>query len=199
MFAGKELELSCTAMSAQGMEVKYSWFKCSKTGTSRSCTDHVESRMIVPVCDDSNDHHYLCEAIATKRGIVKDRIDSKVARVRVVNPANISIIKQPPPEVFVMFGGSLVLECKASCKQHPVNYQWYIDGMPLEGATQSTLTITSVSESNVGSYYCKVTSDYSQTTVKSEITKVISKFFSYTVFTWLNAVARIVAALDWYH
>ena len=166
-------------MTARGMEVKYRWFKCSKTGTNKSPTAHVGSRMVIPVCDDSNDNHYLCEATSTKQDTVLERIDSGVARVRVVNPANISIVKEPPPEAFITLGESLRLECKAICKQYPVKYQWYNDEKPLEGATQSTLTITSVSENNVGSYYCKVTSDYSETTVKSKKTEVRSKLFFY--------------------
>lgn len=165
--------------------MKYKWFKCSKTGTNKSRTDHIESRMIVPKCDDSNDHHYLCEATAIKRGTVRERIDSEVARVKVVNPVNITIIKEPPPEVFVTFGESLILKCIALCGQHPVKYQWYNDEKPLEDATQSTLTITSVSENDVGSYYCKVTSKYSEDTVESKIAEVRSKLFFYVCIALL--------------
>ena len=190
VFAGKKLELSCIAKTARGMEVKYSWFKCSKYGSLKTPTDHKESRMIIPVCNDSHDNHYLCEAAAIKRGTVLDRISSGVARVKVVNPAKISIIKEPPPEVFVTVGENLNLECKALCKQHPVKYQWYNYEDPVAGATQSTLNITSVSEDNVGSYYCKVTSDYSESSVKSQITQVKSKSFSTYLCSYIASYSR---------
>ena len=177
-FAGEKLELSCIAKTAQGMEVKYSWFKCSKDGTKKQLTHHKESIMIIPVCCDSNDTYYLCKAAVVKRGTVLDSINSRVARVRVVNSTNtsiISIIKQPNPETFATFGEKLILECKASCAQHPVKYQWYHNEEPLADATQSTLIIQTVYDGNTGSYYCKVTSNYSEDTVKSRTTQVKSK------------------------
>ena len=198
VFAGKKLELSCIAKTAQGMEVKYSWFKCSKHGSNKTPTDHQESRMIIPVCDDSNDNHYLCEAAAIKWGTVLDRISSRVAHIKVVNQANISIIKEPPPEVFITFGEKLSLECRASCAQCPVKYQWYNNGEPVAGATQSTLIIQTVCEENIGSYYCKVTSDYSEATVKSRMTQVRSKsVFPYTYVTIHIAMSCHYALLSY--
>ena len=138
--------------------------------------------MIIPVCDSSNDDYYLCEAATeTKQGIVFYTISSKVVRVRVINSVNISITKQPLREVFITFGEQLMLECEASCGCHPVNYQWYNNNEPLAGATQPMLMIPSVSEKDVGLYYCIVTSEHSRA-VKSQSTQVRSKLIAHMCY-----------------
>ena len=157
------------------MEVNYSWYKCSKSGTGKTPTGQVGNRMIIPVCDAGNDNYYLCEAAAVKQRTVFDTISSEVARVRVINSINISITKQPRNEVFITFGEKLLLECAASCGQHPVNYQWYNNKEPLAGATQPMLVISSVSEKDMGLYYCKITSEYSKAPMISKSTRVRSK------------------------
>ena len=157
------------------MKVKYSWYKCLESGEGKAPTGHVGNRMTIQVCSANNDDYYLCEAAATKQGIVFDAISSEVARVRVINSINISITKQPRCEVFITFGEELKLECTASCGNHPVNYQWYNSNEPLPGATQPMLIIPTAYEKDVGSYYCEVTSEYSEATMRSQSTQVRSK------------------------
>ena len=182
VFTGNKLELSCRAEAAQGMKVEYFWFKClKKDGFDETPTYHLGNRMIVPVCNDTVAGHYMCKVFAKKQEIKLDSANSIVARVKVVNSTNVYITKEPPSEVYKMFGEELILKCKASCKHHVVRYQWYNNTKPVAGAVHSTLAIASVSEENVGSYYCEVTSDYSATRAKSRITQVRSKkFFSQT-------------------
>ena len=103
-----------------------------------------------------------------------DSINSNVARVKVLNSTNISITKQPPNEVFVTFGETLSLQCEASCKNHSVKYQWYNGVEPVAGATQPVLKIPAVSEGDICSYYCEVSSEYSATKAISKQTQVIS-------------------------
>ena len=139
--------------------------------------------MIIRVCDAGNDNYYLCEAAAaTKQGTVYDTISSKVARVRVINPIDISITTQPPYELFITFGEKLLMECAASCGQHPVNYQWYNNNEPLAGATQPMLVISSVSEKDMGLYYCKITSEYSKAPMRSKSTRVRSKLIAHMCY-----------------
>ena len=92
----------------------------------------------------------------------------------VVNSTNISITKEPPSEVYIKLGEMLILECEASCKAHSVKYQWYKGADPVAGATQSVLKIPAISEGNIGSYYCEVTSEYSATKAKSKLTHIRS-------------------------
>ena len=174
VFTGNKLELTCRAKAAPGMTVEYIWFKCSKKdGTHKKPTNFLGNRMIIPVCDEKTEGHYLCEAYATKT-YKYDSINSDVARVKVVNSTNILITKQPPSELYITFGQTLTLECEASCKNHSVNYQWYNGEEPVAGATQSVLRIPAVSEENIGSCYCEVSSEYSATKAKSKQTQVIS-------------------------
>ena len=170
MITGNELKLSCRAEAAPGVNVEYRWFKCSKKdGTHKTHTNYISNRMIVPVCDDTNEGHYICEAIGMTTSIT-----SRVASVKVVNSTNISITKEPPSKVYVTLGETLILECEASCKTHSVEYQWYSETGPIAGATQSLLKIPEVSEGDIGSYYCVVTSEYSATREISKLAYVRS-------------------------
>ncbi len=40
-----------------------------------------------------------------------------------------------------------------------ISYQWYFNGNPIPGETDTSLSITSVSEADTGPYYCAVTND----------------------------------------
>lgn len=158
------------------MEVEYCWFKCSKKDSfHREPTHHLGNRIIIPVCRDDSNGYYFCEAIALEQGSTVHKISSTVAHVKVVNSTDISITRDPPPEVFITFGEELTLECKASCGHHTVRYQWFNNAKPLAGATQSTLIIPSVCQTDVGSYHCVITSEYSETRAVSRMTQVKGK------------------------
>jgi len=190
---GTKLELSCRAEAAPGIKVEYCWFRSPrKDGSCRKPTNHLNNRMTIPVCNDASEGHYLCEALAKEGCTSKCRISSRVARVKVVNSTDISIIKQPPNEMCVMYGGKLSLEYEASCKHHTVRYQWYKEryngAKPLAGSTQSTLNIPSVSEEDIGTYYCEATSDYSEARAVSRRTQVRSElifFITLPITSWL--------------
>ena len=172
---GNKLELSCRAKAAPGVKVEYKWFKClQKDGTYKQHTSHINSRMIIPVCNNTNEGHYICEAFGTTTKCNMYSITSRVASVKVVNSTNISITKEPPSEVYITLGEMLILECEASCEAHSVKYQWYNGAEPIAGATQSVLKIPAISEGNIGSYYCEVTSEYSATKAKSKLTHIRS-------------------------
>ena len=170
---GNKLELSCKVEAAPGVKVDYVWFKClKKDGTHKTPTSHKGNRMIIPVCNDTNEGHYVCEAFGTTTKCYS--INSRVVHVKVVNSTTISITKEPPSEVYITLGETLILECEASCKTHSVKYQWYNEADPITGATQSVLKIPAVSEENISRYYCEVTSEYSATKAKSKLAHVRS-------------------------
>ena len=175
MIAGNSLELSCRAEASPGIKVDYSWCKCKKDCTDKTFVRHQGNRMTVLACSDANEGCYYCEAFAIVEQNNTFMINSNMAHVIIVNSAKISIIKEPPSEVFITFGQTLILECEASCKNQPVKYQWYHKAEPVAGATKSTLRIPSISEKHVGSYCCEITSDFSTTSLKSKTTQVISK------------------------
>ena len=170
VMTGNKLELSCRVEAVPGVKVEYRWFKCSKKdGTDKQDTSHTSNRLVVPVCNDTDEGYYTCEAFGTTTIIT-----SRVASVKVVNSTNISITKEPPSEVYITLGETLILECEASYKAHSVQYQWYNETEPIADATQSVLKIPAISKEDIGSYYCEVTSEYSATKAKSRLTHVRS-------------------------
>ena len=173
VLTGNELELSCKADGAPGITVKYCWLKCSKRdGSQGTPTDHSSNKMIIPECSHVNKGYYLCEAIAYERRVT---VRSRVAHVKVVDSNNICVTKQSPREVVIKLGDNLILECHALCGPYLVKYQWYKGSELLEGATQSVLTIPSVSDKHIGSYNCIVTSDFAVEEVVSKTTEVKSE------------------------
>ena len=176
VFTGKKLELLCKAEAAPGLNIEYCWSKhLKKDGSQKMLTYHLGNRMTLTECNDAGGGYYSCEVVATEQGKKICRINSIVAHVKIVNSSKISITKQPPQVVLVTFGEELTLECEASCKHHPVKYQWYNKAKPVAGATQSMLLVPSVQEGNTGPYHCVVTSDYSEDIVVSRMTQLSGK------------------------
>ena len=167
---GNKLELSCRAEAEPGVTVNYKWFKClKKDGIHKKPTGHKGNRMIISMCDNTNEGYYMCEASA-----IYQSINSIVAHVKIVNSTSISITIEPSSDICITLGETLTLKCEASCELHPVKYQWYNEAGPITGATQSILKIPAVSEENIGRYYCEVTSEYSATKAKSKLAHVRS-------------------------
>ena len=175
VLTGNKLELSCRADGAPGIMLEYHWFKCTRDGSQGKSTGHSSNKMIIPVCSNINEGYYVCEAIACQCERQKGMVRSEVAHVIVVDSNNINFVKQPPGEVDIKLGEELTLECLALCGSYSVNYQWYKGSDQLAGATQSVLTIPSVSEADIGSYNCIVTSDFSVERAVSKTTEVKSE------------------------
>ncbi len=51
-------------------------------------------------------------------------------------------------------------ESSGAAASHELAYQWYRDDAAIEGATSSSLSIAKASESDAGTYYCRVTQRY---------------------------------------
>ena len=177
VFTGRNLELSCKAEAAPGINIEYHWSKhLKKDGSQKSSTVfYIGNRMMLTECNDASGGYYSCEVVATDQVKPLCKINSMVAHIKVVNSTNISITRQPPLVRLVTFGEELTLECEASCKHHPVKYQWYNKAKPVAGATQSVLTIPSVQGGNTGPYHCIVSSDYSEASVVSRMTQLKGK------------------------
>ena len=165
MLTGRVLELSCKAESAPGEDVRYRWFKCNESGAIKqpikcNCMDLIISETTL-----SHKGFYLCE--------ISDKIDSRVIYVEVVNPADITITVPPPRHKYIELGEELTLECRAKCKHHPVDYQWYFNEHPLYNVTGHQLVIPFITETDIGSYYCVVSSAYSTSVIKSEPSRLV--------------------------
>ena len=152
--------------------MKYYWFRCKMDGSQRKPIQSKGNKATIAECNDTSGGHYICQVVAIEQGKQLCSIDSALVCVDVVNSTKITITKEPPHEMLVTLGEKLTLECKASCEHHPVKYQWYHKSNPVDNATQLTLTIQSVLEKDIGSYYCIITSDYCETRAVSRVTDV---------------------------
>jgi sugar lactone lactonase YvrE len=85
-------------------------------------------------------------------------ITSSPAIISILNP----IITTQPSSIIVAPGNSIVLNVEATGSS--LNYQWYINGAAILGATQSKLTITNSQTSNSGNYTVIVNNIYGSTT-----------------------------------
>jgi len=171
VLTGNKFELSCRAESAPGKDVKYKWFKCNKDGKNKQLVQQNCMNLVILEATVSHKGFYVCE--------ISDQVPSRVICVEVVNPANITITMQPPKEKYTELGEELTLECKAKCSQYPVNYQWYFNGNCLPGFTRQQLIIPSIAESDIGSYYCTASSEYSIEVVRSEASQLILSKYVY--------------------
>lgn len=164
---GSELKLSCKVETTPDVTVEYHWFKCQQDGNGRQPTKCYEYEMVLLTVEISNRGYYVCGVTAKNKTIYSD-----VTHVEVVNSTPITVDVQLPSDRCVEFKEELVLEFKTSCKHYPVRYQWYYNGKELAGTTGPTLTIPSVAEENIGSYYCEASSDYSAKSVMSKMCRI---------------------------
>ena len=188
VLTGDKLELSCRADGVPGMTLEYYWLKYSERDSSQGTyTGHSRNKMIIPVSSNIDEGYYVCEVIACQCERRKGMVRSEVAHVIVVDSKNINFVKQPPSEVDIKLGEKLTLECQAWCGSYSVKYQWYKGSDLLADATQPVLTIPSVSETDIGSYNCVVTSDFSVEEAVSKTTEVKSEL----VYNCLSQVHMI--------
>lgn len=76
-----------------------------------------------------------------------------------VSPASPPSILRSPASISINSGESTVLQVVASGSPTPT-FQWFKDGVPIQGATRASLTISSVAAANAGSYYVSVRGSY---------------------------------------
>jgi len=82
---------------------------------------------------------------------------TSVAAVLTVSPPIAPAISVPPESMTVIAGQTVTLAVEAEGTM--LIYQWNKDGMPIEGATSSTLTLTGVQPNDAGSYTITLSND----------------------------------------
>jgi hypothetical protein len=86
-------------------------------------------------------------------------ISSSVASLTIVGPP---IITSPFTGATPTWGTNVTLSVGAA--GWPVNYQWYFNGQPITGATNSQLNFPSIQIANSGAYYVVVSNQYGSVT-----------------------------------
>ena len=148
------LQLRAEAFTISGLEVGYQWYR---DGVPIDGSNE-KTLTLTHSSTDKYKHEYY--VVAYLRGTsVYDPYDSIPSSVVNVDfPANRIRITQQPQEGIVSTYGSLQLRVKAHIpSDFQLLYQWYRDGHLIEGATQSTLILTSSSTlQDSHTYYVKV-------------------------------------------
>ena len=93
------------------------------------------------------------------------KVETKVITVREAPTLELSVTRNPDSYI-VLKGQPIQLDVSAKAEaldggsgEYDLEYQWYRDGEPVEGANESELVILSVKSEDAGSYYCLVTAD----------------------------------------
>ena len=73
-------------------------------------------------------------------------------------------------------GSTVTIECIAGGIPSVFNYQWMKNGVTIPGQTGSTLTISSVTTSDIGEYKCTPSNSNGNTNSSSNILSVNGKF-----------------------
>jgi|GEM_PF-999039 len=102
-----------------------------------------------------------------------------------------AVVTQPASTV-VALGGSAALSVKAD-GQAPFSYQWYLNGVAIAGANQSTYTINNASDASAGSYTVVVTNAFGSATSGAAHVSVAA---ASDVGRIVNLSARAVAGAD---
>lgn len=130
---------------ATGEELAYQWFKDDKA-----------------IPDANLSSYKVLQAQIDDTGIYKVRVtnscgqdESNTVDVVIITPPNITA---QPQDVTVAEGGTINLEVKATSSLE-ITYQWRKDDAPINGETNSTLTIENATQDDSGDYSCYVTND----------------------------------------
>jgi hypothetical protein len=119
-----------------------------------------------------------------------------------------SIVAQPQSQTVA--SGSAVSFGVTARGLPTLAYQWFFNGVPVEGATGSVLTLNSVGTTNVGDYRCVITNNYGATTslvatlvvdgvgtggFEADVMPAPNGDNASTISDWVK-VGRLVAGLD---
>ena len=126
--------------------------------------------------NDIKDGNCIVEAtFVAKSVLAAEEQNGEVAVTPEIEPATAKI----PTERIASINKPVVINSNVSQTEGTVTYQWYKDGVKLEGKTNKVLTIDNVTESDAGKYTLKVTTTVgtiSKETESNECTLIVRGF-----------------------
>jgi hypothetical protein len=113
-----------------------------------------EPVMTVPDAQTNRDYDgwYWCVVTDLSTG---RSVRSPKGKVKVLGPPE--FIRHPVDRTVRRGGNAQFAVRVAAGGPVPKSYQWFLDDAPIDGATKRTLVLRRVQESDVGFYYCRVT------------------------------------------
>ncbi len=94
------------------------------------------------------------------------------------------------PSNLALNAGNAAALTVAATGTAPLTYQWYYNGSAISGATASTLSLSSVSTANAGSYYCIVKNPGSSATSGSALLSVLANVSGKAQISWTRPTTR---------
>ncbi|MDP7441479.1 MAG: immunoglobulin domain-containing protein, partial [Verrucomicrobiota bacterium] len=190
---GGSVNLSVTAGGA--LPLAYQW---SKGGEDISGATQSTLTLTDVALSDAGDYRV---AVSNSLGSV----DSETIPVTVLQPAGID---EQPEGGSVSKGGSFTLEVVASGSE-PISYQWHHKGAPIDGATESTLSLTNLRDADMGSYHVVVSNAGGEETSNSisllmlptitKLTESMTPVKGEDVELSVTAAGTEPLAYQWYH
>jgi len=109
-------------------------------------------------------------------------VTSNIANVFVNSPSVAPIITTQPLSQVVASGSSVTLNVAANGTV-PLTYQWFYNGNAIAGATSSSYTVNSFSNTSAGNYYATVTNSAGSVTSSTAILSLLATNVSPPVIT----------------
>ena len=125
------------------------------------------AKMTKPVTLTAGEH--LLKFKIMKSGFNLDYMEFRSLTAPDVAP----LITAQPKNTAVRLGKSVTLSATATGAK-TITYQWFHDGQPINGATQSSLTIAAAAESDAGDYTLKATNSLGSATTSAAILTVLT-------------------------
>jgi hypothetical protein len=129
------------AVSASGQALAYQWWKNGS-----------------PISSATNSTYAVASAQLSDAGsydvVVTNYFNAVTSAVATVTVTNLIILSQPV-SVLANYASTASFSVTATGAQ-PLFYQWWQNGSPVAGATNSTLTLTPLAATNAGTYYVVV-------------------------------------------
>lgn len=136
---GKVITLSA---AAAGDNVQYQWMK----GTEVLANENASTLSRIATDADGGSYSVvITNTCGTKTSTAVDVVVDPLAK-----------ISTQPADVQFTQGGTITLSVVAAGR-NIYNYQWYVNGVAIPGATNATLEIKNATTANAGEYYCEVT------------------------------------------
>lgn len=136
---GKVMTLSA---AASGDNVSFQWMK----GTQVLANETASTLSRVAADNDGGSYSVvITNTCGSKTSTLVDVVVDPLAK-----------ISTQPADVQFTQGGTITMSVVAAGR-NIYNYQWYVNGVAIPGATNATLEIKNASTANAGEYYCEVT------------------------------------------
>ena len=131
--------------------LSFAWYGPDGAMTSGVISSDNTSTLSVVVPADSDSRAYRCDVSDAGSETATIEFYTKYGN-------NLQANQYETETMYVAEGASVRLSAPATCRLGSLSYQWFRDGMPIDGATSSTLTVQGTAETV--NYQCEATDEY---------------------------------------